>query len=420
MKRLLIAAAFCLLSSSAFGWNLKDHRNMASLALESVAEEWGLNEACPIRPLELFLDKLKPIRPEIADAWQFSFYLKINPKIDLSAQTSLRFPEGTPRGNTLTPLEILSLYATDADDGRDQDLFLRDDQGHPRPMFPDQKWFGSVQGPNSQAFRHIEKPPFRLSHPLTTFGIPLRSLGEASQRTEIYFQLSQLAFALGEDYWGWRFLAGGLHYLEDLHQPYHAGQITPLLLRKGLKVLLSWGRSEKGFIGSFAHVISNSHRFFETYIDRAESFDPDLKEHAYKSLLGTDALSAPLSARDLAEKARDDSNSYFAPLAEAVGKLTGESLYERQEFFSDGDRGTDNSDPKDFVLEGFASEDANRKIFEIVENRFAAAGRSIRTYIRLAIDRRKISENPQSILATLDQLLGPTIKESNVEGDAEE
>src|SRR6185436_15809665 len=188
-------------------------------------------------------------------------------------------------------------------------------------------------------------------------------VGEASQRAEIYFQLSQLAFALQEDYWGWRFLAGGLHYLEDLHQPYHAGQITPLLFRKGLGILVSWGRKEKGFMGSFAHVVSNSHRFFETYVDRPEGRDGGLKGEALKAIGGTDLADVPGTVADLARSVRDASNVQFGPLAEAVSRMTGESLYGHEEIFSDGDASGVNSDPKDFILEGPAFEGANNAIF---------------------------------------------------------
>jgi hypothetical protein len=41
-------------------------------------------------------------------------------------------------------------------------------------------------------------------------------------RIHLYKTLSELAFRLGNDYWGWRFMGWGLHYVADLTQPYHA------------------------------------------------------------------------------------------------------------------------------------------------------------------------------------------------------
>ncbi len=397
MKRLplsLVLFAVCL-PLPALGWNLSDHREMARLALEDVAEDWKLDQPVAIRPLSSFLEKLKSIRPELGDPWQFSHYLKINPKIDIGTFESLRYPGRYP--GALTPHAILSLYATDPDDGRDQNLFLRDETGAPKPMFPDQKWFGAIQGPNSQAFRHIEKPPFDLSHPVRTFGIPLRSIGEASQRMEIYFQLSQLAFALEEEYWGWRFLAGGFHYLQDLHQPYHAGQITPTLLKQGLGILLSWGWKEKGFMGSFVHVVSNSHRFFETYVDDPKGRDDGMKEKALSALRGTNA--------DMTRNIRDDSNRLYPELSETVAVLTGASLTGREEFYSDGDKSEKNSDPKDFIQDGPAFAEANRRIFEIVIDRFQSAGSMTRAYVKAAIEEKGKREKPEGILRKLDTIM---------------
>jgi hypothetical protein len=410
-KRLILAIVVWSLLPlrNALGWNLGDHRELAKRAVEDVAKDWGLDQPCDVHPLSAFLEKLKPLREELGDPWQFSRYLKINPKVDIGTQESLRFAEGSPKGaKALTPQEILFLYATDADDGRDQDLFVRDETGAPRAMFPDEKWFGAFQGPNSQAFRHIEKPPFRLRHPITTFGIPLRSVGEASLRAEIYFQLSRLAFSLKEDYWGWRFLAGGLHYLQDLHQPYHAGQITPVLFKQGLGILLSWGGKEKGFMGSFAHVVSNSHRFFETYLDQSGGRNDVLKEDALEAARGSDVAPLPGSIQDLARSVRDASNLLYAPLSEAIAMMTGDSLAGRTEFYSDGDKTRINSDPKDFIREGPAFEDANKKVFGIVKDRFASAGRVTRAYVQALLEAKKNPVKPEEILSGLDDLLGET------------
>src|SRR5262245_46977203 len=99
MKRLAFSLALLTIGlPPAFGWNLEDHRDMARLVLEDIAHDEGLDEPVEIRPLASLLDKLKAIRPEIADAWQFSHYLRINPKVDIGTFESLRFPQGSPIG----------------------------------------------------------------------------------------------------------------------------------------------------------------------------------------------------------------------------------------------------------------------------------------------------------------------------------
>ena len=41
-------------------------------------------------------------------------------------------------------------------------------------------------------------------------------------RVHLWHSLAAFAFARGHDYWGWRFAGWGMHYLQDLTQPYHA------------------------------------------------------------------------------------------------------------------------------------------------------------------------------------------------------
>lgn len=50
---------------------------------------------------------------------------------------------------------------------------------------------------------------------------PFIKAGYPEYRIHMYKTLSELAFSLGHDYWGYRFMGWGLHYLADLTQPYH-------------------------------------------------------------------------------------------------------------------------------------------------------------------------------------------------------
>ena len=396
MRRLLFLLCIVVLSAPGvvLAWSLSDHREMSHLALVEVAPAWGLESECETHPLQSLIDKLRPLREELGDAWHFSAYLQLNPKIDLGAMADTR--------KGLTPLEILTIYSTDPDDGRDQDLFLRDEQGNPRYAYPDQKWFGAVKGSNSQAFRHIEKPPFNLFHPLSRMGLPFRHLGEATRRAEIYFQLSRLAFSLEEEYWGWRFLASSFHYIEDLHQPYHAGQLTPVLLYKGLKAL-SWGWKKKGLIGTFGVVVSNSHRFFESYVA--------LNSEVLEALKGTDIVPFSGSVETMARDVRDTSNRLLSDLTRAVSEIADPKLDGPYEYRSD-EEGED--DPLKFLNKGPEFTEANRKLFEIVQERFGAAGRALRTATKIMIDLRKENSatSPSEILSRLDGLLASSTSSS--------
>lgn len=397
MKRLLFYPVYLILflfQQDSYAWNIQDHQRLTEAALHAVADDWGLNHPYEIRPLSAFLKKLAQIRPGI----RLADYLRINPQIDLEAV------EKSLRGKTrITPIEILSVYSRDPDDGRDQDLFLRDQKGNLHYAYPDQKWFGALSGANSQAFRHMEKPPFRWRHCISTFGFPFRAVGEATSRAEIYFEVAELAFALHENYWGWRFLANALHYVEDLHQPYHTGQITPHLLAQGLKAYFQWGRKSAGFLGTFSHLLSNSHRLYESFVENPRGYDRGIKGEALEEARGEDAPPISGTIKEFAVGIRDSSNLLFSKLIEKVTEATTPELLGPRRFISD-DAGAD--DPAHFLKTGSEFETAYREIFLITKNRFEAAGRAIRSLVQTAIER-KGTRSPQEILQRLDVLLNP-------------
>jgi len=63
----------------------------------------------------------------------------------------------------------------------------------------------------SQGYRHMY---------FSVFGGLLKA-GVAPQRANHFFEMSKIAFEKGDNYWGFRFTARAIHYLEDLSQPYH-------------------------------------------------------------------------------------------------------------------------------------------------------------------------------------------------------
>jgi hypothetical protein len=63
----------------------------------------------------------------------------------------------------------------------------------------------------SRGYRHMYS---------SLFGGLLRG-GAAPQRANHFFEMSKVAFERDDNYWGFRFAARAIHYLEDLSQPYH-------------------------------------------------------------------------------------------------------------------------------------------------------------------------------------------------------
>ncbi len=370
-RLLIISSIFFLFSNQLFAWNVSDHQQLATHALKKQESSWGLNRPVNYHPIESLISKIEKIDLSMTSKESLSHFLKINPTAPWYIS---QFNE---ERNALTGYQILSNYSGDPDDGRDQDLFSLDVNEKKQPISKDQPWFGSLVGPTSQAFRHMEKPEFQWDHWRSTFGFPWRKVGEATDRVGIYVGLSKVAFALDEDYWGYRFLACALHYVEDLSQPYHTGQLAPFFMEYGLETYFTWGWRDLGFIGSFVHPIANSHRFFETYIEQPKtaSFDAtEYKESAFSLMEGDEEL-LPKDAVTIATELRDQSNLVFPDLMAAVTASSTPELLGRVIFDSDKDGSTD---PRIFLSH---DEEAQRHLFEIVKKQFVLAGRAIRQVV---------------------------------------
>jgi len=63
----------------------------------------------------------------------------------------------------------------------------------------------------SQGYRHMY---------FSIFGGLIKA-GAAPERANHFFEMAKIAFGKGDNYWGFRFAARAIHYLEDLSQPYH-------------------------------------------------------------------------------------------------------------------------------------------------------------------------------------------------------
>ena len=80
-----------------------------------------------------------------------------------------------------------------------------------------------------------------------------------------YFRLSQLAFRTGHPYWGYRFAGWGMHYIQDLTQPYHAKVLpqysTFRLIGINLLAMLGFGSAKTNAVER----VSSRHSHIERY-----------------------------------------------------------------------------------------------------------------------------------------------------------
>lgn len=120
-------------------------------------------------------------------------------------------------------IDILSTYSSEPDWGADHNLF--DDDQYPELWTNDTPFVSQKNGDGSSGLRHMYFPgKFIWVHPIRSFQIPFRPLGEAPFRAKLFFELSQKFFEHKLPYWGYRFLGWSFHYIQDLFQPFHSNQ----------------------------------------------------------------------------------------------------------------------------------------------------------------------------------------------------
>jgi hypothetical protein len=114
-------------------------------------------------------------------------------------------------GANQSAAEILVQYVDEPDgpldDGLDQALYLE-------RVRPSMSYFYEPGNPHTHAFRHCYVPASWVPPILGPKGV-------APYRAALYAKLSEGAFQTGHPYWGYRFLAWSIHYVQDMTQPWH-------------------------------------------------------------------------------------------------------------------------------------------------------------------------------------------------------
>ncbi|HEX7623165.1 MAG TPA: hypothetical protein VF400_06300 [Anaeromyxobacteraceae bacterium] len=136
--------------------------------------------------------------------------LRVNPTVLLAL----------PAAPRAAPLEVVAAASDEPDQGFDIGLF--EDSGTP---YGARYGFGPLPFGNP-TLSFATQAPFHMgffyeSRLLTALAPALlRTYPEL--RIHQFAALARFAFAGGHPYWGWRLLGWGLHYVQDLTQPYHA------------------------------------------------------------------------------------------------------------------------------------------------------------------------------------------------------
>jgi|GEM_PF-426446 hypothetical protein len=143
-------------------------------------------------------------------------------------------------------------------------------------------------------------------------------LGGAIERILHYTEMSLLAFRNKDPYWGFRFLARSIHYLEDITQPQHT---SPVISQVMMRYLFD--------INQLILVASNHHFALEGY----QGYNLKI---GYSPFVDAIILAEPVEVRNLGEFSRDaalKSKKEAPRLWELQSKLYGEKIDEPKDFY---------------------------------------------------------------------------------------
>lgn len=147
-------------------------------------------------------------------AWQELTFLKDVGRVTTTPYIAVKV------GDTLTALEVAASGADEPDFGLDIGLFTDS-----KTEFGARFGFGALPFGNP-VLEYATQAPFHMG--LYHEAPIVYTLASFTKRTypEIRIRqcltLARFAFKTGHDYWGWRFTGWGLHYVQDLSQPYHS------------------------------------------------------------------------------------------------------------------------------------------------------------------------------------------------------
>jgi hypothetical protein len=221
MKGSLILSLFLILALSLFSWS--GHDAITYFALKDIID----NLRTEVQITDYSYEHLDPgpYNPAVT----FDDYLGsvIVPEEDRGIFLPL-YENRPPVDDKAPAWQVLVVYSYEPDMGMDQQLDLSPFQ---------------FLGGGSQGMRHMD------------FRFAFLRIGEATNRVEHFTQLSRIAWNSGDPYWGLRFMARSLHYLQDIGQPFHTFPAPAIELTRFIFRPSKW-----------MAVFMNYHYFYDFYL----------------------------------------------------------------------------------------------------------------------------------------------------------
>jgi hypothetical protein len=279
-----------LLPSNAYAWST--HSLITEISLSGNKEK-------------LFSLKLKESYPPSEDNTINKNYALLyrhkllSPDEILDNDLNEKRPEGVKIPNRFVSIfNLLAVYSSEPEWGMDRKV--------------DTGFVSRFMG-GSQGLRHMYYPSLSIHFPLV-----LIPMGKAPERAEHYTNLAIRAFGEGNQYWGWRYAAWALHYLQDLGQPYHTRQTYYKFI-----VLFS---PVKGT----TRVTKNYHITFERFTSflLIKELNEELPPTLLNSLLGCNSLMIDGRIEDFAKGVAQTSNKMSGDAFTASVNLFPDELME--------------------------------------------------------------------------------------------
>lgn len=166
-------------------------------------------------------------------------------------------------GEMVSPIEVLRTANDEPDYGFDLGLFEDNHTDYGMKYGFGLQSFGNPnleygsQAPFHMGFYHEAKIVF-------FFG-PFLKKTYPEYRIHLFKSLSEYAFENGQDYWAWRFMGWGMHYLGDMSMPYHTAPLPGVsalsMIWKNLKAILGFTKSRDRAV----QLVSNRHTVLEEF-----------------------------------------------------------------------------------------------------------------------------------------------------------
>jgi len=247
--------------------NLKNYRPLPDALLFKATND-------PNEAIKRFCDAIR-----ISDRYYYALYIRLMPGDSSSGKATVKGSGLTYLkdlsdiddrtyirllpGEQVSVLDVLGTASDEPDLGIDIGLFDDNDTEQGKKLNFGKQPFGN---PNLE---YSSQAPFHMGF-YNEAGIVYALAGFLKEtypeyRIHMCMVLSEYAFKTGHDYWGWRFMGWGMHYLSDLSMPYHAvvlpGVSTCKMLWINTKAMIGFPQAKNNAI----QLVSNRHGALEKY-----------------------------------------------------------------------------------------------------------------------------------------------------------